>query len=323
VIAFSSEASDGPVKYLIDSNLNTIWHSQFTPTSAPFPHWAIIDLGDSRDIVRIEITRRKNTSYVDTKTVQCYVGDDFSYVNPTDGNKNIGKVTFSKTVGDDVKVLDVVPGTDTNGRYLLLYLPDNNGRDTFVSLAEISVYTNADLTITPRTQTVAGEANSSAEYAISTIYTGWSASTTADWVDLSVDQEHNILKATAKTANPESIERKAVITVASGTIQSTINFVQSPNYQASILIPSIEEKIQCRIFPNPVKDRLNIVSDHPIKEMALIDLWGKTVLNIYRENIGSQYQLDLSSLDQGTYLLRVNINNQIHTKKIIKWERNI
>jgi hypothetical protein len=227
VIAFSSEAASDLCKYVIDSDLNTHWHSHWY--TATFPHWALIDLGAPRNIERIDIYRRMNTNYSDTKTVQCYVGDDFAYVNPTDGNKKIGEVVFSNTVGDNLRILNVAEGTDTNGRYLLLFLPDNNGRDSYVSLAEINVYTSK-----------------------------------------------------------------------------------------STFIPSIEAT-QLNVFPNPVKDRLNIETDTPVKEIALIDLAGKIVLNTSIKSVGNHYQIDLSPFAQGIYFLRLSDGNHTYTKKIIKY----
>lgn len=34
----------------VDGNVNTFWHTEYDPTAAPFPHWAIIDLGSAQYI---------------------------------------------------------------------------------------------------------------------------------------------------------------------------------------------------------------------------------------------------------------------------------
>jgi hypothetical protein len=457
---------------MLDDNLETFW--QTNGFTVPLPGWAIIDLGKSRELDRIQIYRREFSVWSTTKTIQCYVGNSSEYsdpTNPSNGWKSLGEVVFANEPGDE-RVLGIAPGTDTDGRYLLLYLPDSY-MESLVQVAEIYVYVPNPITVSPETQTVSGEANSWAEYSVSTTDAdGWDATTTADWIDLLIDQENNTLKATAKTANRQSNERQATITIVSGDCQTTVAFVQSKQENTGLtlldknqmsvvavssedplevgqyiiddnintiwhaaygsdfphwaiidlgeydnsqdiarveiyrrinspyadtktvmcyvgnnsgyndpttvnttwksigevefsntlgdnvrildvvpgtdtkgrylllympdgfrdygqlaeiyvftskmtLIPSIEIA-QLNVFPNPVKDQLNITTDASIKEIALINSMGQTVLNISRKNIGNHYQIDLSSFAQGIYFLRLTIDNQIHTKKIIK-----
>jgi hypothetical protein len=139
ILTISDEkASDGGGKnMIIDNKLDTYWHSQWSP-DAPFPHWLIMDLGRSRDIVRIEVYRRTNTTFTDTKTVQFKVSDESEYGAAS--WKNIGQVVFSNVKGEDMQTLDVTPGTNAAGQYLQLFLPDNNGRSTYVSISEIYIY---------------------------------------------------------------------------------------------------------------------------------------------------------------------------------------
>jgi hypothetical protein len=60
-------------------------------------------------------------------------------------------------------------------------------------------------------------------------------------------------------------------------------------------------------YPNPVKDYLNISSDATIKTITITDLTGKTVRTVKSENIQS---VDLSSLNQGMYILSTDTNKQ-------------
>jgi hypothetical protein len=142
VLTVSDEtASDGGgMHMIIDNKLDTYWHSKWSGGSAPFPHWVVIDLGSPRNMCRIEAYRRMNTTYTDTKTVLFAVGDDPAYNAST--WKNIGQVVFSNIMGDNMTTLDIPSSTDTDGRYLRLWLPDNNGRDTYVSISEIYIYAN-------------------------------------------------------------------------------------------------------------------------------------------------------------------------------------
>jgi len=70
------------------------------------------------------------------------------------------------------------------------------------------------------------------------------------------------------------------------------------------------------IYPNPVTNRLNIVSTNIINQISLFDISGKMILN---ENLYSKKtQLVLSSLSIGVYFLRVNEKTELKNFKIIK-----
>ena len=75
-----------------------------------------------------------------------------------------------------------------------------------------------------------------------------------------------------------------------------------------------------RVFPNPTSDLLNIElqgesADHP----ATIKLYGINGMLIYQEDISGSSTLQLSGLNlsTGVYLLRVQTENQVHTRKIV------
>jgi len=132
-------ASDGGGKNsLIDNNLTNYWHSG----SITVPHWAIIDMGESKDIVKIvTYRRRKNT---DTKTVQYFVGND---PNPAAGSwVKIAEGSLPALIGSnsggEILTIDIPASVNTQqGRYLKLVLPDtNNGNNSSTSVAEIYVY---------------------------------------------------------------------------------------------------------------------------------------------------------------------------------------
>jgi hypothetical protein len=141
VLAASDASGDGGgMTSIIDNDPHTYWHSDWW-VAAPFPHWIIVDMGKSRSsICRIELWRRQFTEYTDTKTVQFLVSDNPAYNAST--WRSIGSVVFSNVRGADFQILNVTPGTDTSGRYLKLFMPDNNGRSTITSLSEMDVYIN-------------------------------------------------------------------------------------------------------------------------------------------------------------------------------------
>ncbi len=70
------------------------------------------------------------------------------------------------------------------------------------------------------------------------------------------------------------------------------------------------------IFPNPVQSNLNLKSVSPIGNVKVFNLLGERVLDA---NVSSSdYQLDVSAITNGTYLIQVNVGLQIATYKFVK-----
>jgi hypothetical protein len=222
--AVSSTEGDSTGDLIFDDNTSSFWHSNL---GSGYPNWALIDLGAPANIAKIDIYRRPG-AYSDTKTVVCYVSSQPWYTDPTTDSswKRIGEVVFSSTYNDDKRILEVGQEIDdASGQYLLLYLPDSQYPDrTYGQIAEINVYVEGGLNVTPDSQTVSGAAGSSAEYAITTDGGSWEATTTADWVSL--QQSGNTLTATA-TANYQLTDRRATIKVASNGSAINVDFIQS------------------------------------------------------------------------------------------------
>lgn len=74
------------------------------------------------------------------------------------------------------------------------------------------------------------------------------------------------------------------------------------------------------VYPNPVNDYLYIfVSSGAIKNISVYDISGKLV---YQDLISSsikETKLNLSFLDKGSYLIKVQTNDKVYVEKIIKW----
>lgn len=68
------------------------------------------------------------------------------------------------------------------------------------------------------------------------------------------------------------------------------------------------------LYPNPTKGILNITTNQEIS-VSVMDLLGKTVIASTKFN--SNATLDLSNLNNGVYLVKVNNGNTVGTKKII------
>jgi M6 family metalloprotease-like protein len=201
---------------------------------------------------------------------------------------------------------------NTYNRTARVYLNGGEGLQQIISVTQS--LGNATLTVTPKTQIVTGESGSSAEYSVSTTYTDWDASTTANWVEIATDSDNNILMATAKTANDQSTDRQAIIKVVSGNAQVNAFFIQSQQGQASV---TTVENDKFHISPNPVKDQLSIITYFPVKEINIIDVQGKIIWN-NRENQKNHHSIDFSSFLPGVYFVKLYINNKAYTQKIIK-----
>lgn len=110
-----------------------------------------------------------------------------------------------------------------------------------------------------------------------------------------------------------TIGETAVSTLSGPTLIVTEGF-QQPGIQK--LISGIDEIIfinGLQVYPNPTPDllHLGIPVDDPLKiSAALFDMLGKKVFATDQlELIGNQYQLDLTGLPTGVYLLAVGLNN--------------
>ncbi|WP_452228479.1 MULTISPECIES: T9SS type A sorting domain-containing protein [unclassified Lacinutrix] len=68
------------------------------------------------------------------------------------------------------------------------------------------------------------------------------------------------------------------------------------------------------MYPNPVKNKLNITSKEAITKLEVIDLLGRSVLTVNEVSDS----VDISSLTNAMYLIRVTSENGISTKKFIK-----
>ena len=69
-------------------------------------------------------------------------------------------------------------------------------------------------------------------------------------------------------------------------------------------------------YPNPVKDVLNISYNNTISDISVFNLLGQLVMSA--KPSANDYQLNMSQLSVGTYLVKVTSENQVKTVKVIK-----
>ena len=73
---------------------------------------------------------------------------------------------------------------------------------------------------------------------------------------------------------------------------------------------------QLKIYPNPSKDEVYIKTNLTNYNVSIYNLIGKEVLKLQNQN--RETLLDISSLNQGLYLIELEANTSIHTFKLIK-----
>lgn len=70
------------------------------------------------------------------------------------------------------------------------------------------------------------------------------------------------------------------------------------------------------VYPNPVKDMMNVSFETAITGVAIYNMLGQQVIT--RPMNTNEGSIDLSSLSSGTYFVKVSADNAVKTIKIIK-----
>ena len=83
------------------------------------------------------------------------------------------------------------------------------------------------------------------------------------------------------------------------------------------LLGSLDNVIEgFEYYPNPASETLNLNAQDNIERVAIYNLLGQEVLS--REVGGTNTQLNVSALSTGAYLMKVTVNGQVGTYKVIK-----
>jgi hypothetical protein len=86
-------------------------------------------------------------------------------------------------------------------------------------------------------------------------------------------------------------------------------------YDASLANPTFSND-SFKVYPNPVKNVLNLSSVEDISNVAVYNLLGQQV--VAKSVNATQGQIDMSALPKGTYMVKITANNQVKTIKVIK-----
>jgi len=84
----------------------------------------------------------------------------------------------------------------------------------------------------------------------------------------------------------------------------------------SIVSPSFNDRIT--IYPNPMKEELIITSENRIEKIEICDIAGHTVETRLIASLQGNATINVSSLPQGVYLVKIYTDKGVVTKKVVK-----
>lgn len=117
----------GEAQVLLDDDLNTYWHSSWSPDT-PLPHWILIDMQNEYMVTEINVYKRKDNA--DCKKVELYLSKDGEYF------ESVGILEYQKTASPNNLVQTLMESIEA--RYLKCVITESY-RTPFVSLSEIKV----------------------------------------------------------------------------------------------------------------------------------------------------------------------------------------
>jgi len=107
----------------------------------------------------------------------------------------------------------------------------------------------------------------------------------------------------------------------SGSITTRIDALEVYNADANAVKELKFNEIDVSIYPNPVQNQLNLKfanSNFETIDLQMFDASGRTVLKVaHISSKGSEYKVDVSKMNNGIYLLKLNTSGKTITKRIL------
>ena len=127
----TNEGSNGYPYCVLDGSTDTYWHSSYSPSNYPLPHWIMIDMQESHEVWQIGIGNRKNNRY--TKAGQIQITD-----TPADESSwtTIGDFLMDQN-SNDIQIFDT---EHRSGRYLRIYITESYHKNNCTAVSEIQVH---------------------------------------------------------------------------------------------------------------------------------------------------------------------------------------
>ena len=128
-----------------------------------------------------------------------------------------------------------------------------------------------------------------------------------------VAENHNELSYSNNEANGFTVVKVVAVYENGKTSASVIDNILIDRPTESIL----ENNISLNIYPNPVNDKLYIVTVDGVKEVVVYDIYGRRQVTEAPSHQGN-WTIDLSELKSGIYFVKINTEKGNIVKRIIK-----
>ena len=125
----AESAPNGRVEAIIDGDINTFWHSQWSGGWQDWPHIIIIDMKDRSEVVSVDYYGRQSGGDANTKDMEFFISDD------QNSWKSIGKFEAKKT--PDMQEFDT---EDAEGRYLKIEITSSHDGSNNTNIGELIVH---------------------------------------------------------------------------------------------------------------------------------------------------------------------------------------
>ena len=112
----------------IDDNINTFWHTQYSPVADQYPHWLAVDMKEPIAVGRIELFRRPGNNELFSDFVVQSSGDGVTWTD-------IGSFTFRTVDGPQSYTIEGAPVM----RHIRIYIA--SASIFYAHLAEFTAYT--------------------------------------------------------------------------------------------------------------------------------------------------------------------------------------
>lgn len=131
VVDFSShQAEEGEASYAIDNQIETFWHTQYSPDQPGYPHFITIDMKENISIKAIAIARRNGNNNIASR---------FTLELSSDGVNWESAGEFSVNNGiDGIQIVQLK--TATSGRYFKLTGLVSATSNSYMCISEINLF---------------------------------------------------------------------------------------------------------------------------------------------------------------------------------------
>jgi galactosylceramidase len=130
VISCDSEAPDYPAAQAIDGDEDTIWHTVWSPTPAPLPHFLIIDMGKTVQVKGLTYLARQDMANGRVGECEAYLSDDSS---------QWGQPVATAKLDDTDQLQTIMFETPASGRYLKFLVKTTFGNEPILAIAELDI----------------------------------------------------------------------------------------------------------------------------------------------------------------------------------------